>query len=205
MVFSDFYLCALCLHIKWVPGLEQCHHSWAGLNGSLLSVATVAMETRCRWWSLSVTVVICFPFSFPSSLSHSSHLSFLNSFFFLHYLFFFFFLFHLYHLHSFNSQSLSLAVCLHVSLFPGAALYLKGPVQVILAAAGEGSDESLMVEKRVCGTLGTQRQFQLTCRKKERWRKEEAGEDMWRRVQTGEKKRLCRSEKEQNDSDSEEQ
>lgn len=34
------------LHIKWVPVLQQCHHSWAGLNGSLLSVATVAMETR---------------------------------------------------------------------------------------------------------------------------------------------------------------
>lgn len=31
--------------------------------------------------------------------------------------------------------------------------------QVILAAAGEGSDKSLMVEKRVCGTLGTQQQY----------------------------------------------
>lgn len=45
--------------------------------------------------------------------------------------------------------------------------------QVILAAAGEESDKSLMLEKRVCGTLGTQRQYQLLCRKKERWRKEE--------------------------------
>lgn len=50
--------------------------------------------------------------------------------------------------------------------------------QVILAAAGEGSDKSLMVEKRVCGTSGTRRQYQLTCRKEERWRKEETGWDV---------------------------
>lgn len=47
--------------------------------------------------------------------------------------------------------------------------------QVILAAAGEGSDKSLMVEKRVCGILGSQQQCQLTCRKKERWTTEETG------------------------------
>lgn len=50
-----------------------------------------------------------------------------------------------------------------------------------------------MVEKRVCGTLGTQQQYQLTCRKKERWREEETGtidgEAMRKRAQSGKEKR----------------
>lgn len=55
--------------------------------------------------------------------------------------------------------------------------------QVILAAAGEGSNKSLMVEKRVCGTSGTQRRCHLICRGKGRWRKvETVDEEAWERA-----------------------
>lgn len=55
--------------------------------------------------------------------------------------------------------------------------------QVILAAAGEGSDKSLMVEKRVCGTSGTQRRCQLICRGKGGWRKVETVDgEAWARA-----------------------
>lgn len=88
---------------------------------------------------------------------------------------------------SFSSFLLSFLPFPHTPgfLLPGAALYLKRApsAQVILAAAGERSDKSLMVEKRVCGTLGTHRWCQLIHRKKGKMKEWGVGEGVENRGQ----------------------
>lgn len=113
---------------------QQCHISCPRLNCSLLSGATVAVETRGRWGSLTVTVVICFshllslsvhPVLLPFSLCPSLSPLILP------------FLF-------------PLPLCLSPSVPPSrcCSIFKKAcSAQVILAAAREGSNKSLMVEK----------------------------------------------------------
>lgn len=140
----------------------------------------------------------------PLSLSYFSPCLFSYSFFFL----FFFFLSRRSLLSSLIPSYVPsfcpfpLALCLYPRVPPSrcCSIFKRAcSAQVILAAAGEGSDKSLMVEKRVCGTLSTRRQYQLTCRKKDggRWRKEETGwrwdgEAMRMRVENGKEKRGSR-------------